>query len=285
MDAVPGIFSKQGRYRRKPAAGTPVSLLLTFALSFLPVLALTACGHDAATAPPRDNSPAGIGDTVKDAAKPSTGNGGQSDPAAPGDDAAAAKPDAAALFDALALSTDVRESFLHGPKPHECQKYLVLHDTEGTSDPWSVINWWDGNGAGIASHFVIGTDGNVVQAVPLDMIAHHAGFGDAGHNALYGVEDESRDDRVGTTPIGGAFPDYGMNSWSIGIELVHVGGSGFYPEEQLAALDGLIAAIDAYYGFESVIIDHKAWRSGNSDTSPEFAAFLANYQQYRRHLP
>lgn len=65
--------------------------------------------------------------------------------------------------------------------------------------------------------------------------------------------------------------------------MVHVGGSGDYPEAQLEALDGLIAYIDAYYGFESEIIDHKAWRTGNSDTSPEFAEYLANYQDHRTH--
>ena len=74
-----------------------------------------------------------------------------------------------------------------------------------------------------------------------------------------------------------------MNSYSIGIEMVHVGGSGDYPEAQLEALDGLIAYIDTYYGFESEIIDHKAWRTGNSDTSPEFAEYLANYQDHRTH--
>ena len=31
------------------------------------------------------------------------------------------------------------------------------------------------------------------------------------------------------------------------------------------------------------LIDHKAWRSGNSDTSPEFASCLANYQDHRTH--
>ena len=56
--------------------------------------------------------------------------------------------------------------------------------------------------------------------------------------------------------------DYGMNSYSVGIEMVHVGGEGAYPEVQLEALDDLIAYIDAYYGTESTIIDHKAWRSG-----------------------
>lgn len=74
-----------------------------------------------------------------------------------------------------------------------------------------------------------------------------------------------------------------MNSYSVGIEMVHVGGSGDYPEEQLEAVDGLIAYIDAYYGFESQIIDHKEWRDGNSDTSPEFASYLSNYQTTRTH--
>ena len=91
------------------------------------------------------------------------------------------------------------------------------------------------------------------------------------------------DDMVGATPIGSSFADYGMNAWSVGIELVHVGGSGDYPPEQLEALDRLVAYIDAYYGFESEITDHKAWRSGNSDTSPEFAGYLANYQDHRTH--
>ena len=75
-----------------------------------------------------------------------------------------------------------------------------------------------------------------------------------------------------------------MNSYAFGIELVHVGGSGAYPAAQLEALDGLIAYIDAYYGGNAgQIIDHKAWRSGNSDTSKEFADYLANYQDHRTH--
>ena len=126
-------------------------------------------------------------------------------------------------------------------------------------------------------------DGSIVQCVSLDEIAHHAGFGDTGHNAAFGVEDESRDDKVGTTPIGDWASDYGMDSYSIGIEMVHRGGEGDYPEEQLQSLDALIAYIDAYYGFKSEIIDHKAWRTGNSDTSPEFASYFANYKECRAH--
>jgi hypothetical protein len=183
------------------------------------------------------------------------------------------------------LVEDFRSGFVHGDKGAAYQKYIMLHDTEGDSGPASVIDWWDSNGNLVAAHFVIGKDGTVYQCVPLDKIAHHAGYGDAGHNAAFGITEDGRDDMVGSVRIGDWAPDYGMNAWSIGIELVHVGGSGYYPAEQLAALDALIAFIDASYGFESTITDHKAWRSGNSDTSPEFAEYLYNYQNHRRHTP
>ena len=194
------------------------------------------------------------------------------------------KPSASALFGELGVIEDYRPSFVHGEKGAAYQKYIMLHDTEGESSPESVVDFWDGNGNLVAAHFVVGKDGSIVQCVPLDNIAHHAGYGDAGHNDLYGIVEDGRDDMLGSVPIGSWAPDYGMNAWSVGIEMVHVGGTGYYPEEQLAAVDRLIAYIDAYYGFESAIVDHKAWRSGNSDTSPEFAAYLANYQDHRTHL-
>lgn len=181
------------------------------------------------------------------------------------------------------LVEDLRPNLYHGDKSAEHQKYIMLHDTEGESDPQSVIDWWDGNGNLVAAHFVVGKDGTIAQCVPMDTIAHHAGYGDAGHNVIFGVEDESRDDFRGTVPIGDWAPDYGMNSHSIGIEIVHIGGTGDYPQAQLEALDSLIAYIDAYYGFESAITDHKAWRTGNSDTSPEFSGYLANYQATRNY--
>ncbi len=184
----------------------------------------------------------------------------------------------------LNITEDFRDSLMHGEKPAEFQKYIVMHDTEGDAEAANVVEWWDGNGRFVASHFVVNKDGSIVQCVPLDSIAHHAGFGDAGHNEKYGVEDESRDDKRGTESIGDWAPDYGMNSYSVGIEMVHVGSSGEdYPEEQLRAVDGLIAYIDAYYGFKSEIIDHNDWRTGNSDCSEEFQPYLRNLQSTRTH--
>jgi N-acetylmuramoyl-L-alanine amidase len=195
-----------------------------------------------------------------------------------------ASADVDAMRAALGITEDYRDSFVHGQKPAEYQKYIVLHDTEGEADGLSVVSYWDGSGAGVAAHFIVNMDGSIVQSVDMDAIAHHAGFGDTGHDDRYGVPEDGRDDRVGTQPIGDWAADYGMNSYSIGIEMVHVGGSGYYPEKQLQALDDLIAYTDAYYGGDAgQVIDHKAWRTGNSDTSPEFAGYLANYQDHRTH--
>ncbi len=175
------------------------------------------------------------------------------------------------------------DEFVRGEKPAEFQKYIVMHDTESAGDAESVVGWWVNSGNHVSAHFIVNKDGSIVQCVPLDKICHHAGFGDTGHNERFGVTDESRDDKLGTTPIGDWAADYGMNSYSIGIEMVHVGGEGNYPEEQLRAVDGLIAYIDAYYGLESEVIDHKAWRTGNSDCSAEFEPYLANLRATRTH--
>ena len=196
------------------------------------------------------------------------------------------RPDVAsedALRAQLNIEEYVHPELDHGDKSAPYQKYIVLHDTEGSADGHGVIDGWLNDGRFIASHFIINKDGSIVQAVPIDRIGHHAGYGNTGHNEQYGVTDESRDDMRGAKPIGDWASDYGMNSHSVGIEIVHEGNDE-YPEAQLAALDGLIAYIDAHYDFESTIIDHKMWRSGNSDTSDAFSGYLANYRDHRTHV-
>ncbi len=198
------------------------------------------------------------------------------------DDGSGQRRSAAEIFESLGIVEDYRAEFVHGVKLAQDQRYIVMHDTEGYGDAASVIDDWDWTGTGTAAHFIVNRDGTVWQCVPLNSIAHHAGFGDVGQNETFGVSDESRDDRVGTVAIGSDYPDYGMNSYSIGIEMVHVSGQD-YPEEQLLAVDELIAYIDAYYGFESQIIDHNDWRTTNSDCDPNFQGYLANLQDHRAH--
>ena len=231
------------------------------------------------------NAPDAGGSAVSQDGSDGSGSGESADGAGSSADQAPASAQTPAEIRAtLNITEDFRDEFIHGEKPAKFQKYIVISDTEGEGEASSVVDWWVGNGSRVASHFVVNKDGSIVQCVPLDKIAHHAGFGDGGHNELFGVTDESRDDKEGTQPIGDWAPDYGMNSYSVGIKLVHVGEPDEeYPEEQLKAVDGLIAYIDAYYGFQSEIIDHDDWRSGNSDCSEEFQPYLRNLQTTRTH--
>jgi N-acetyl-anhydromuramyl-L-alanine amidase AmpD len=246
--------------------------------AFFAVLAWGALGTNAACAQRKaEHGSSGSIPTINDVSAGSGSNGSGAASIEQG-------PTAEELKASLDLTEMYYDELSHGEKGPAHQRYIMLHDTEGGGSPEGVISGWLNSGSRVAAHFVVGRDGHMAQCVPLDCIAHHAGFGDTGHNELYGVEDESRDDRIGTVPIGSWASDYGMNSYSIGIEMVHEGARGEgYPEAQLAAIDKLIAYIDAYYGFESRIIDHNDWRSGNSDCSQEFQGYLANYQDHRTH--
>ena len=177
-------------------------------------------------------------------------------------------------------------SFNHGTKLKDNQKYIMLHDTAMQEDAKTVVESWKNTGRGVAAHYVIDRDGTIIQAVDLDMITHHAGWGGPGnYDEKFSVGNNdgkgTNDDLVGTTPLSG-YTSYGMNSYSIGIEICHVAGEE-YPDAQLKALDKVIAYIDSYYGFESEIIDHKEWRPSNGDTDTKFSTYLNNYKTTRKH--
>lgn len=188
----------------------------------------------------------------------------------------------------LNITKQTDSSFNHGSKAKENQKYIMLHDTEMDASPSTVVTSWANSGNGVAAHFVVGGDGSIVQAVELDTITHHAGWGGPGDfDAKFGVGNNDGkgkgDDLVGTTKSGyESYTSYGMNSYSIGIEMCHVNGQD-YPDAQLNAVDKLIAYIDSYYGFKSEIIDHKDWRPSNSDTDSNFSQYLNNYKSLRHH--
>lgn len=221
------------------------------------------------------------------AGKAGTGNAGTGNAGTgkAGAGKAGSAPDAEAVAAAkakLALTERYYQDLQHGPKDAAHQKYIVLHDTEGGGTADGVLSYWEGNGNLIAAHFVVNKDGSILQCVPLDQIAHHAGWGSGNANERFGITEDGRDDLLGRKPSS-YYTDYGMNAWSIGIEMVHMGGES-YPEAQLEGVDNLIAYIDACYGGNGgTIIDHKMWREGNSDTNPEFADCLANYRDHRTH--
>ena len=179
-------------------------------------------------------------------------------------------------------------TFAHGTKDPANQKFIMLHDTEETVDALTTAQSWENSNNGyVAAHFVVGKDGTIVQCVDMNSIAHHAGWGGPGnYDQKFGIGFNDKfginDDMIGTVYLDG-YTSYSMNSYSIGIEMVHVNGED-YPEEQLIALDRLIAYIDSAFGGNAgEIIDHKAWRPSNSDTDENFAQYLANYQSNRKH--
>ena len=173
--------------------------------------------------------------------------------------------------------------FLHGKFGKNDVKWIVLHDTELEASPEDTAkSWMSTNDGYVAAHFVVGRDGTIVQCVPLDTIAHHAGSGDEGNDDKFDVKG-GNDDKVGAVMADG-YPCYGMNGHSIGIELCHKSDTQKdYPDAQLDALDRLIAYIDETYS-DTQITCHREWRSSNSDTSDEFnSQYLDNYKTTRTH--
>ena len=76
-------------------------------------------------------------------------------------------------------------------------KYIIMHYTTGTRME-STINHFKSSGSGVSTHLLIGRDGRVVQFVPFNRIAHHAGY------SWWEAEE-------------------GINQFSIGIELDNAG--------------------------------------------------------------
>lgn len=132
----------------------------------------------------------------------------------------------------LKLDTSTKNDDLCGHGEKEDFKYIVLHSTEsgthgegsGSEEAKRVISSVNNRGDGVSAHFYVGRDGQVFQHVSENLIAWHAG----GHEEGSGVDYSD-------------VPNENMNAVSIGIEIVHDQGDGAYPEEQLKAVDDLIA--------------------------------------------
>lgn len=84
------------------------------------------------------------------------------------------------------------------PSPHQSDRKgesisaIIMHYTAGGSQS-SVVGWFRNPDAQVSSHYVVGRDGNVIQMVPLDRSAWHAGKsvlgGKSGVNAFsVGIE-------------------------------------------------------------------------------------------------
>lgn len=112
-------------------------------------------------------------------------------------------------------------SFNHCTKTKGNQEYIMLHDTEIDTSLENIVNSWANSKNGVA--VVVGRDGSIDQAVELDIITHHAGFGGPGnYDSKFGVGNNDKkgngDDLVGqNSNQWNGYTSYGMNSYSIGI--------------------------------------------------------------------
>lgn len=132
-----------------------------------------------------------------------------------------------------------------------CIHYTAGHTTEGavrtlTKPPVRK----DGKLAGASAHLVIGRDAEIVQLVPFDLVAWHAG------KSRWG----------GRTRV---------NDWSIGIELVNRGplpdGTWQeYPEEQIDALVRVATALRAAYPLTHVFGHEHCAPGRKRDPGPAF---------------
>jgi N-acetylmuramoyl-L-alanine amidase len=105
--------------------------------------------------------------------------------------------------------------------------YLILHFTAGTTLE-GAVNWFLNPEAKASAHLVIGRDGKIVQMVPFNKRAWHAG------KSAWGNLD-------------------GMNQYSIGIELVNAGKVRKRPDGKWISWAGSLIPDD-----EVTVATHKA---------------------------
>lgn len=135
------------------------------------------------------------------------------------------------------------------PSPHYSGRSkaitaVVIHYT-GSMNIEGTIAWFKNPASKVSAHYVIGRDGRLVQMVPDDKVAWHAG----------------RSSMRPHLPDGDPRKELNVNSFSIGIELTGTHDSGF-ERAQLNTLYGLLERLVAKYRIppERVV--------GHADVSP-----------------
>lgn len=131
---------------------------------------------------------------------------------------------------------------------------LVVHYTAALSDD-GALRWLRMPESRVSAHFMVARDGRVTQLVPLDRAAWHAGLSEWTYKGARrrNVNDYSIGvelGNVGPVTRDGAWLVVNQGGQSVhyrGPEPVEIGGVLWepYPEEQLAALDRLVADLAA----------------------------------------
>jgi N-acetylmuramoyl-L-alanine amidase len=112
-------------------------------------------------------------------------------------------------------------------------RYIILHYTDTLSFT-SPLYWLRNPASKVSAHLLVGRDGRVVQLVPFNLAAWHAG-----RSRWKGL--------------------VGMNSYSIGIEMVNVPNTP-YTQEQVDTVANICKALLEAYDIEDII--------GHEDVAP-----------------
>lgn len=125
---------------------------------------------------------------------------------------------------------EYRESPNHGRQI--TPTLIVIHYT-GDDSMEGAVSWLCASSSGVSAHLVIGKDGSIIQLVPFNVSAWHAGKSDYNGRA-------------------------NVNGFSIGIENVGVGD--YWPPEQVEAIRAVVEALFAAYPMTDVV--------GHQDVAP-----------------
>jgi N-acetyl-anhydromuramyl-L-alanine amidase AmpD len=136
---------------------------------------------------------------------------------------------------------------------------IVLHSTGASYE--SAYNWLRNPDSRVSAHFLIGRDGTIVQLVPLEKTAWHAGVS------------SWKGKQQGNT----------VNPFSIGIELEHIDkeSGGDWPEAQIQAVTTLVNELRKRYDIsaDNVVGHRDVAPKRKVDPDPAFP-----WQQIRREV-
>jgi N-acetyl-anhydromuramyl-L-alanine amidase AmpD len=142
---------------------------------------------------------------------------------------------------------------------------IVLHSTVEPTTQGTVNIFLDDKRAGrVSAHFVVGKDGRVVQMVPIEKRAWHAG------KSVFNGQNN-------------------VNHFSVGIEMVNLNdGNDPYPDEQYHAVAGIIRFLRSRFDIpDSSIVSHQqvATAAGRSDKTDPLGFDFTKVCQLARVTP
>lgn len=156
---------------------------------------------------------------------------------------------------------------------------VVLHDTAGRLTPGSSVAWLCDPAAKASAHLVIERDGAVTQLLPFDRVAWHAGVSSWG--GISGVNGRAIGIEIvnpGCLASRGAgkavawFGEvYDCAAWGIEQRTTPEHGAGLwmpYAREQIAALEAILAALEAAYPIREVVGHYQVSPGRKVDPNP-----------------